>query len=99
MFFQREIWYLQNSAHQIPFESVLHLPTGLQKMMQAQEHELELANLEDLYLGAPKSPLDCFVVLRVSIGGGRDPIGAATDVFCGMVLGGTSYVGSCIDTG
>lgn len=47
-----------------------------------------------LYLGAPTSPPDCLVALRVSIGGGRAATVDTGAVF--SVRGGLSYVGSCI---
>ena len=47
-----------------------------------------------LYLGAPTSPPDCLVALRVSIGGGRAATVDTGGVF--SVRGGLSYVGSCI---
>lgn len=68
-------------------------------MLSVSDHAKRLTSQVYPYLGGPRSPPDCFVVFRVSRGGGRDPIGGTADVFCGIVDGGTSYVGSCIDGG
>jgi hypothetical protein len=56
-------------------------------MESALDSETKSAIQVCLYLGGPMSPLDCLVVLRVSIGGGRAAKGVE---FCGAALGGLS---------